>query len=107
MSKTEKAKHYHLFLPKHKTSNAKPAQNKTKLHNCNFKESDMKDNAVFLSYHKLKQHKDLALHKNAETVKATKCNFNTINIKAYFKYDKLEEEFSVDKNEEVCAVCGC
>ena len=43
------------------------------------------------------------MHKNAQTVKATKCNFMTINIKAYFKHNKREES-SVEENEEVCAV---
>ena len=57
--KTEKAKH-RLFHPKHKIPKSTSTEKKSKVHKCNYKENGIQCNAVFLSYYKLKQHKDLA-----------------------------------------------
>ena len=60
--KTKRAKHYQLFHPKRKIPKPKTTsiEKKSKAHKCNYKKNGIQCNTVFLSYHKLKQHKDLA-----------------------------------------------
>ena len=60
LSKTKKAKYYWLFHPIHKIPKSTSTEKKSKVHKCNYKENGIQCNTVFPSYHKLKQHKDLA-----------------------------------------------
>ena len=88
-------------------------EKKSKAYKCNYKENGIQCNAVFLSYHKLKQHKDLAKHKRSKSLnKVTVNQCNNFNIKEFFRNNVTaespdgEEEIEGEKENEVCAECG-
>ena len=66
LSKTKKAKH-RLFHFKHKIPKSKK-EKKSKANKCIYKENGIQCNDVFSSYHKLKEHTDLAQHKRSRSL---------------------------------------
>ena len=110
LSKTEKAKHYRLFHPKHKIPKPTSTEKKSKVRKCNYKENGIQCNAGFPSYHKLKQHKDLAQHKRSKSLNKVPVNKrNNFNIKEFSQNNESPhgaEETEWEKENEVCAECG-
>ena len=119
LSKTEKAKHYRLFHPKHKIAKSTSTEKKSKSHKCSYKENGIQCNAVFSSYHKLKQHKDLAQHKRSKSLnKVTVNKRNNFSTTEFFQnnvtaeWPDREEEIEGEKENEgkeeneVCTECG-
>ena len=94
---TEKAKHYLLFHPKQRIPKPTSTEKKSKAQKCNYKENGIQCNTVFPSYHKLKQHKDLAQHKRSKNLnKVTVNKRNNFNIKEFF-----QNKESPDGEEEI------
>ena len=96
----EKAKHL-LFHPKQKIPKSTATEKKSKAQKCNYKENGIQCNTVFPSYHKLKQHKDLAQHKRSKNLnKVTVNKRNNFNIKEFFQNKESpdgEEEIEEEK----------
>ena len=76
-------------------------EKKSKAQKCNYKENGIQCNTVFPSYHKLKQHKDLAQHKRSKNLnKVTVNKRNNFNIKEFFQNKESpdgEEEIEEEK----------
>ena len=119
LSKTEKGKHYQLFHPKHKIPKSTSTEKKSRVHKCNYKGNGIQCNALFPSYQKLKQHKDLAQHKRSKSLnKVTVNKRNNFSIKEFFQNNITaespdgkeeidgEKENEGKKENEVCAESG-